>query len=111
MHSITPCITDPFQAMARALKCRSQQCRDPGRGSTIELPPDRELLADLTAPRWSVQGGRIKIESKDEIIKRIGRSPDCADAVVLANVEVENPLACDEAPAASGGRITSRRWW
>lgn len=57
---------------------------DPDYGSIMALPPDKELLADLCAPKWSVRNGRIYIESKDEIIKRLGRSPDCADSVVIA---------------------------
>jgi hypothetical protein len=57
---------------------------DPNEGDDIALPPDPELEADLCAPRWSSQSNGIKIESKEDIKKRIGRSPDCADAVVLA---------------------------
>jgi hypothetical protein len=55
---------------------------DPSGPSQVSLPPDPELLADLTAPRWSLQVRGILIEPKDDIVKRIGRSPDCADAVV-----------------------------
>lgn len=51
------------------------------------LPDDRELYVDLCAPRYKIQLGGILIESKDEIHKRIGRSPDCGDAVVMAAVE------------------------
>jgi hypothetical protein len=53
----------------------------------IALPPDDLLIGDLTAPRWKVQsGGKIQIESKDELrkAKRLGRSPDTGDAVVMA---------------------------
>lgn len=50
------------------------------------LPPDPELLADLTAPRWTLTSQGIKIESKDEIKARIGRSPDKGEAVMYANV-------------------------
>ena len=49
----------------------------------IALPPDNELLADLTAPTFDVDTGGIFIEPKDNIIKRLGRSPDCGDAVVM----------------------------
>ncbi len=49
------------------------------------LPPDPELLGDLCAPRWSMQTNGIKIESKEDIKKRLGRSPDCGDGAVLAN--------------------------
>ena len=53
-------------------------------GSQIALPPDPELYADLTAPRYSTKSGKIKIEAKDDIKKRLGRSPDKGDAVVMA---------------------------
>lgn len=51
----------------------------------IALPPNDMLTGDLTAPTWrQTSGGKIKIESKDEIAKRIGRSTDYGDAVVQA---------------------------
>lgn len=58
---------------------------DPALGATLALPPDDELAADLTAPRWEPRtGGKIFVESKDDIRKRIGRSTDRGDAVVMA---------------------------
>ncbi|HEV3443121.1 MAG TPA: hypothetical protein VG099_00695 [Gemmataceae bacterium] len=57
---------------------------DPERGEKLALPPDQELLSDLTAPRWTMTMQGIKVEPKEDIVKRLGRSPDCADAVVLA---------------------------
>ena len=48
------------------------------------LPPDTELEEDLCTPCWSMRTNGIKIESKEDIKKRIGRSPDCADAVTLS---------------------------
>jgi len=53
-------------------------------GSVIALPPDPELRADLAAPTWSLRPNGILIESKEEIRKRLGRSPGKADAVVMA---------------------------
>jgi len=50
----------------------------------IALPPDSELLGDLRALRWKMAASGIQIESKDAVKKRIGRSPDCGDAVALA---------------------------
>jgi hypothetical protein len=42
-------------------------------------------VAQLLEPRWDVDAqGRIRVEKKDEIIKRLGRSPDNADALLLA---------------------------
>jgi hypothetical protein len=49
----------------------------------LALPDDRELLADITAARYKQRNGRIFIEDKDEIRKRIGRSPDRGDAVAV----------------------------
>jgi len=59
---------------------------DPSAGSDICLPPDDSLLGDLTAPHSGevLSGGKIKIESKKDIKKRIGRSTDKGDAVVQA---------------------------
>lgn len=61
-----------------------REALDPLSGDNITLPPDMELEADLCAPRWSMQSNGIKIEAKEDIKKRIGRSPDCGDAVVMA---------------------------
>lgn len=53
-------------------------------GSAIALPPSQELLADLTTPTWTLKASGIQIESKEDIRKRIGRSPGKGDAVVMA---------------------------
>lgn len=66
---------------------RAREALDPTNGKDIALPPDSELEADLCTPRWIPQSNGIKIESKEDIKKRLGRSPDCADAVVLALAE------------------------
>jgi hypothetical protein len=51
----------------------------------VALPPDDKLTGELTAPAWKVQsGGRIKVESKDDVKKRLRRSTDSADAVIQA---------------------------
>jgi hypothetical protein len=58
---------------------------DPSRGFEIALPDSDSLRADLTAPKWTVRsGGAIQIEAKDDLKKRLGRSPDEADAIVQA---------------------------
>jgi hypothetical protein len=46
---------------------------------------DDDTVAQLLGPRWSQDKvGRIVIEEKGEVIKRTGRSPDDADALLLA---------------------------
>ena len=43
------------------------------------------LLAQLTAPKWELNSrGKIVVEEKAEVKKRMGRSPDNADALLLA---------------------------
>jgi hypothetical protein len=53
-------------------------------GSKIAIPHDPDLRADLCAPTWSLGSSGILIESKDDIRKRLGRSTDKGDAVVMA---------------------------
>lgn len=58
---------------------------DPAYGHQIALPPDDELIGDLTAPHWTVQSGsKIAVESRDSLVSRLGRSPDRGTAVVQA---------------------------
>lgn len=65
---------------------RLREALDPEQpgGSAICLPPDKELLADLCSPRYSVEKQGIKLESKESVVKKLGRSPDKGDAVVMA---------------------------
>lgn len=52
-------------------------------GSPVALPPDPELRADLTAPTYKLTARGIVIESKDDLRKRLGRSPGKGDAAVM----------------------------
>lgn len=52
-------------------------------GSVIALPPQADIRADLASPRYQVGHRGIKLESKEEIRKRLGRSPDKGDAIVM----------------------------
>ena len=61
-----------------------REALDPSNGSTVALPPDPELRAELCAARWERSGRKIKLEEKKDIKERLGRSPDKADAVVQA---------------------------
>lgn len=65
---------------------RFREALDPDQefGSHIALPPDPELLADLTAPSYECGPSGIKLEDAEAVIKNIGRSPDRGTAVVLA---------------------------
>jgi len=76
---------------------RFRESLDPKTGDNIALPPDPELKADLCAPHWKITPGGILIESKDDsldargniipgLVKRLGRSPDKGDSVVMAGI-------------------------
>jgi len=60
---------------------------DPVNDTGTMLPPDPELLADLCAPKWEMAGMRVQVESRESICARIGRSPDKASAVILAQLD------------------------
>jgi len=52
----------------------------------IRIPNISTLIQDLTAARYSVKSERtISIEAKEDLKKRIGRSPDEGDAFLMAN--------------------------
>jgi len=61
-----------------------REALEPNLGEPVALPPDPELLADLTAPTWKLGKNGIQIEEKVAIKARLGRSPDKGDAVVNA---------------------------
>lgn len=65
---------------------------DPAHGSKVALPPSRELRAELCSARYETQTNGIKIEDKDDIKKRLGRSPDQGDAYVMAGWPGDKPL-------------------
>lgn len=53
-------------------------------GSPIMLPQDNKLVADLCAPKYKVSTHGIEVESKLDVCKKLGRSTDRGDAVVMA---------------------------
>ena len=54
----------------------------------VQIPNDDELLDDLCSVNKKYDSkGRLQLESKEEVKKRIGRSPDRADAFVLTFAE------------------------
>lgn len=57
---------------------------NPAFGYNVAIPDIPTLTGDLVAPRWEqTPNGSIKIEEKDDIRKRLGRSPDEGDAVTM----------------------------
>lgn len=53
-------------------------------GRDVKIPNQSELIGDLTTPTYEVlSSGKLKVESKADIKKRLPRSPDLADALCL----------------------------
>lgn len=75
-----------FVNVRAAALWKLREALDPGQpqGSPLALPDDPELLQELTAATFEVTPRGIKVESKADIAKRIGRSPDKSDAVVMS---------------------------
>jgi hypothetical protein len=81
-------------ANVRALSWwRMREALSPDRAAKVALPPDQRLFADLAAPRYRVTARGIQVEDKDQVRKRLGRSPDRGDAVVLA--AIRTPILVD----------------
>jgi phage terminase large subunit len=49
----------------------------------VALPNIPELVAELTTPTYTFVKGKMVLEEKEMIKKRLGRSPDLADALAL----------------------------
>ena len=89
-------------------------------GSGIALPEDQELLSDLTSVRFSAVTHKgvmcIKAETKEDVVKRLGRSPDDGDAVTMCwsrgNATMLGQIIPRDQRVGPGGRapktITSR---
>lgn len=65
---------------------RFREALDPDQpgGSMIMLPDDPEMVADLTAPTFEPDMKLVKIETKEDVRKRLGRSTNKGDAVIMA---------------------------
>ena len=68
---------------------RLRDALDPEFGDDIALPPGNEIIADLCSARYQNQVSGVLIESKEDIKKRIGRSPDKGESILLANLILE----------------------
>jgi hypothetical protein len=55
------------------------------------LPKIPEMIAELTTPTYFFSSGKFQIEAKDQVKKRLGRSPDLADAKALTFALPDTP--------------------
>jgi len=95
-----------FTNLRAAAWWRMRELLDPSQpgGAKVMLPDSDTLKADLTVPHWKVlSGGSIQVESKDDIRKRLGRSTDEGDAVIMCFWQGRGTVDTDSASALS--------WW
>lgn len=87
-------VSEAAPAPEKYLRLRSQMWWEVGRRlaedraidlSHLDIQYREKLITQLVAPKYTTDSsGRIVVEPKDETRKRIGRSPDNADALLLA---------------------------
>jgi hypothetical protein len=73
----------PRRDTRRTNSCHPSWLNPDQKGGSVIALPDPELRADLTAPTYDVTDRGIRIEGKDDIRARLGRSPGNGDAVVM----------------------------
>lgn len=72
------------------------------------LPNLAQLTRELTTPTYTLVNGKFQIEPKDQIKKRLGFSPDLADALALTFAWVEMPAGnIDGVPFSHGAALKS----
>lgn len=81
-----------FSNLRSLLWWRMREALDPARGRQIALPPDTLLKQELCMPLYELRGGKLFVEDRDSIIKRLKRSPDVATAFILALIENDSIL-------------------
>ncbi|KKK96105.1 hypothetical protein LCGC14_2666100, partial [marine sediment metagenome] len=72
----------------RFVDLRSQiwwRMREDLRLGRVAFPPDDELFSDLTIPTFGTRNGRIYVQSKEDIIRLLRRSPNKGDACCYGN--------------------------
>lgn len=74
------------------------------------LPNIPEMVAELTTPTYTFNGGKFQLEEKDQIKMRLGRSPDLADALALTFAIVDMPGRLEAGGAMFGSQQTVSEW-
>jgi hypothetical protein len=74
------------------------------RGSLPNIPT---LARELTAPTYTFVGGKFRLEEKDQIKKRLGHSPDAADALACTFALPDMPSGEAAMPQFIGNRYAA----
>ena len=91
-----------YNVKARLWRTANEYLKDAG----CSMPPDAELKSQLSSYRYSYKGGLLLMEAKKEYKKRLGKSPDRADAWILTHAPFPVASGYDfTKSAASGARL------
>lgn len=62
-----------------------REALDPDLGDDLAIPDDPEILSDLCAMKWKLTLRGIQVEDKDEVKKKLMRSPDKGESLIYAS--------------------------
>jgi hypothetical protein len=87
-YKVRPCnVAESAKEKSKYLNLRSElyhRLRDWLQEGQCKIPDDSDLIAQCSAVKYKfASDGRIALEKKSEMKKRIGTSPDTADALAL----------------------------
>ena len=108
LHDVTGERT--FANMRAYLHWAVRDALNPQFNSDFMLPPDDELIQEITEPRYKTHSnGEIIIEEKENIKDRLKRSPDKFDALLLTFYPENNPVAGSMLQPQRGAYLKQRR--
>ena len=99
---------DPIMEFANLRSCLYWMARmilDPANGLMPSMPKDNRLRAELIAHRYDRNGGKIAVERKEDMKKRLGFSPDSADAFVASCLNALDTPGGDRLNSAPQGKV------
>ena len=85
--NVSDAADDPerFKNLRSQIAWQVREALDPRSPKAISIPRDMEFIAQASAIKYKINSaGQIEVESKDDMRKRLGKSPDRFDAVALA---------------------------
>lgn len=103
---------EQFANLRAELYWHLREAFNPKGVAPLEIPNDPDLIAQLSAIKYKINSaGKIQMEPKEDTKKRLGQSPDRADALMLANAHfsgVRPAAGMSAKPVALGGGMRGR---